>query len=192
MTRTRRKPAPWPLSNVFRRCRAAVAVWFALLEMRHARGSPVVTPTRGRLAKATGIDRLKTISTALTALEHAGWIERCHVPKFEGGMQTATTLRIVVNERVFRRGRKTPHTGKSAVEGGKRPKGRGRKTPQDSYRVRGRRRSADARLSAGSAGNARHVVENTKENKDAGGPLTPIVEVLGLNKPAARGGRNHA
>lgn len=121
----------WTLAKVYAESWAAPIVWVALLEMRHARGSPVVTPTRGRLAKATGIDRLKTISTALTALEHAGWIERCHVPKFKGGMQTATVLRIEIIEAHSRRGRRTPHTAQPAVEGAPRPNSKGRVLPQD-------------------------------------------------------------
>ncbi|MFH0983387.1 MAG: helix-turn-helix domain-containing protein [Planctomycetota bacterium] len=137
-----RKPRakPWPLADVYRASHAAPVVWLALLDLADKRGTPVVTPTREGLAKATGIDRHKSISRALTALEQAGWIDRRHVPVGKGGRQVATLLRIVLR----RRGRKTPHTGRNAlgaksalygakaVEGEKRPNfptGRGRARP---------------------------------------------------------------
>jgi hypothetical protein len=84
------------------------------------------------LAEITGITREKTISTALSALEQAGWIERVHVPVTVGGKRTATLLRITL----CRMGRNLPHTVTPTVRGGKRPKGRGQKTPQDSLSER--------------------------------------------------------
>jgi len=89
-------------------------VWLALTDLADARGSAVVTPTRGQLAALTGIRRHKSISQVLTTLEKAGWIDRMHVPVIVGGKRAATLLRIILR----RRGRKTPQDfpyGKGAV-----------------------------------------------------------------------------
>lgn len=103
----RQRRSRWTLARLSRACRFAPAVWLALQEL--ARGRSTCTPTRETLAELIGIRRHKSISAGLTALEKAGWIEREHVPKFRGGRQTATLLRV----RFLctkRRGRKTPHT----------------------------------------------------------------------------------
>lgn len=134
---TRRRKREWPLADLWRACHSAPAVWLALLELADSRS--IITPTRAKLSQVTGIKQHKTISTALTALEQAGWIDRLHVPVRTGGRQTATLLRILI---VRRRGRFSPSTARKHVEGEKRPKGRGRKTPSDfPYRER-RARSA--------------------------------------------------
>jgi len=88
---------PWPLAKLVKENRAAPAVWLALNEL--AAGSPVVTPTRARLCEASGLNRLPTISRALSALEKAGWIHRKHVPVFVGKIQSATLLRIILCRR---------------------------------------------------------------------------------------------
>jgi hypothetical protein len=111
---------------------SAAAVYLALLDLSAERKSNVVTPTRELLAERTGVN-VKSVSNALTALQRAGWIARAHVPIFAGTRQTATLLRITL----CRRGRSTTHTGRSAVEGVKRPKGKGRSTPLDSPTERG-------------------------------------------------------
>jgi hypothetical protein len=128
----RRRPRIASLSQLHASCRSAATVWLALLELAMLKGgSPVVTPTRKILAKITGIERLPTISAALTALEEAGWIDRVHVPKMVGGVRTATLLRVILH-----RDRKSFVTGMNTVANGKRSKGRERKSFQDSLRER--------------------------------------------------------
>lgn len=61
-------------------CPSAAIVWIALCDFAAVRRSSVVTPTRQDIADASGINRVATISRALTALVSAGWIDRCHVP----------------------------------------------------------------------------------------------------------------
>lgn len=78
-----------------------------------ANGSRMVTPTREQLSKLTGIRRHKTISDALSALEQAAWIARTHVPVTEGGLQTATLLRIVL----LRDAGALRHKGRNAPQG---------------------------------------------------------------------------
>ena len=116
----------WLLARVTKACRSAPAIWMALEQMSVERGSPVITPTRKELSELSGIPRVKTISRALTVLEDGGWISRAYVPISKGNVRCATLLRITL----CRRGRKTPLTATSAVEGAKRPNSRGRKTPQ--------------------------------------------------------------
>ena len=128
-----RKQREWSLARVTKACRSAPIVWLALLDLSEFRGSPVITPTREELSKLSGIPRVKTISRALTILEQAGWIARIHVPISVRNVRQATLLRITL----CRRGRKAPLTATSAVEGAKRPKGRGRKAPHDSPTERG-------------------------------------------------------
>ena len=136
----------WSLARVTKACRSAPVVWVALLDLSESRGSPVITPTRNELSRLSGISRVKTVSKSLSVLEEAGWIGRVHVPVVVGNMRQATLLRI----NLCRRGRKTPHTVTSAVEGAKRPKGRGRKTPQDSPTERGGPNGPALSLSVGS------------------------------------------
>ncbi len=172
--KTQRRRKPWTLAKVHQTCRSAPAVWVALGGLAAANGSRLVTPTREQLANATGIRRHKTISTALTALERAAWIDRTHVPVTVGGLQTATLLRIVLLGEVGtapRKGRKTPQTARSAVQGAKRPKGRGRKSPQDSLREREAPRAAVGEAAAGTPTYA-------NEHERAEGQGRPIADVL--------------
>lgn len=125
MTPQQRKS--WSLAKLRGECGAAPAVWIALIDLAAERESNIVTPTREQIAEVIGINRVKTISTAFTVLEKAGWIERAHIPVVESGKRTATLLRLVL----CRKGRKTPSTAHTAVRGEKRPKCKGRKTPQD-------------------------------------------------------------
>jgi hypothetical protein len=125
----RRRRTPWSLARLVRECRSAPAVWIALSDLADAHGSVSVTPTRDELACATGLSRLRTISTGLTALERGGWIDRVHVPVCVGGRQTATCLRIVLR----RMGRKSTPTKPSAVWVENRPHAKGRKSTQDFF-----------------------------------------------------------
>ena len=152
----------WTLRKVYAECRAAPVVWIALLDMATERGRAVVTPTRDVLVEATGITRLPTISAALTALESAGWIDRVHVPVYEGGRQTATTLRIIIRRRERklcamagktkrpRSERKSCATAEVTVANENRSKGSERKTFQDSLTGRGCPMSPPADAGAGS------------------------------------------
>ena len=108
-----KRRTPWPLARLVKTCRSAPAVWIALSDLADVRRSSVVTPTRADLSRATGIDRAKTISTALSTLELARWIDRVHVPVIENGLQVATYLRVVIR----RRGRKTPQDSLLEREG---------------------------------------------------------------------------
>lgn len=103
----RQRRSRWTLARLRRGHSFAPAVWLALQEL--ARGRSTCTPTRETLAELIGIRRHKSISAALTVLDKAGWIEREHVPKYRGGRQTATLLRVRLL-RAERRGRKAPHT----------------------------------------------------------------------------------
>lgn len=127
-TPRKRRARAWSVARLAQTCSAAPVVWLVLLDLAATRHTSVVTPTRDKLARLTGIRRHKTISTALTTLELAGWIERVHVPVTVGGRRAATLLRIVVR----RRGRHAPHTARNAVKGATRPKGKGRVAPLDS------------------------------------------------------------
>ncbi len=102
MSKRRRQ---WPLARITKACRSAPAVWLALLELGAEKGSPVVTPTRGELSKTSGIQRVRTISTALSILVEAGWIRRVHVPVLNRGSRHATLLRITL----CRMGQKSTH-----------------------------------------------------------------------------------
>lgn len=91
----RLKTPPWSLARVWKEDCSAVCVWQALEAM--ANGKQVVTPTRDRLSKATGIKRLPTISKALTTLERAGWILREHFPRFDpSGKRLCTLLKVIM------------------------------------------------------------------------------------------------
>lgn len=125
---TRRRGAAWSLARVCERGFLAIAVWQALVDLARDRNSLIVTPTREMLGAAIGRKRHKSISRALTILERARWISRMHVPVGDGDQRTATLLRI----ELCRMGRLAPSTERIAVKGAKRPKGKGRKTPQDS------------------------------------------------------------
>jgi len=120
----------WPLAKVVRECRSAPAVWLALQDMAHERGSVLITPTRETIAVAASLKKRDTVSEALSTLEAAGWIERRHVPVFKGGRQVAVVLRIALR----RIHRKTGHTVRAAVYPEKRCSRRRRiprKTGQD-------------------------------------------------------------
>ncbi len=126
----KRQRAPgWTLAKLFSCSPTALAVWCVLCDLSDKRRSPIVTPTRDELARAVGIDRLKTISTALTLLEAAGWIDRAHVPVTDAGKRTATLLRIVLR----RKGRCTAPYGAQRRKGRcTAPRVRGAAPPQDS------------------------------------------------------------
>ena len=89
----KRRRKQWSDARVIKKCSVAIRVQWALVVMTAERGSIVVTPTRTMLSTRTGIKRLNTISTALTVLVKAGWIEREHIPV---GKDHKTMLRIVV------------------------------------------------------------------------------------------------
>jgi len=127
-TPRKRRARSWSLLKVAKACSAVPVVWLALLDLAAARNVGVVTPTRDELAHLTGIKRRKTISTALSVLESAGWIERVHVPVTVGGRRAATLLRIMLR----RKGRVAPSTARNHVRGARRPKGKGRVAPLDS------------------------------------------------------------
>jgi len=115
--RRKRKPA-WPLSKVVAVCRSAPAVWLALQNISEERRTHIVTPTRTDLSQRSGVARANTISRALSTLEEAGWLEREHVPVFEGAQRVATLLRIILRKQQI-----PPHTKPSAVGNRKRCRG---------------------------------------------------------------------
>jgi hypothetical protein len=115
--RRKRRPA-WPLSKVVAVCRSAPAVWLALQNISEERRTHIVTPTRTDLSQRCGVARANTISRALSTLEEAGWLEREHVPVFEGAQRVATLLRIVLRKQQI-----SPHTKPIAVGNRKRCKG---------------------------------------------------------------------
>ncbi len=162
----KRRPKPWTLARVRRECPSAPTVWVALMDMAEERGSSVLTPTRQMLSEATGIKKHATVSTALTALESACWIDRVHVPSWKDGQRT-TLLRLVLR----RSARKTVRTVRSAVAPEKRPKGRGRKTGADSPTERGRRKTppppASAEASAGRPETTQPTEQTTQEHPAA-------------------------
>lgn len=94
---SRRRRKEWSLAQLSKARPSAVQVWQALCALADERGSPVVTPTRAVLAAMAGIN-VQTVSDALTSLEAAGWIDRAHVPRMNGGKR-ATLLRIVLRRR---------------------------------------------------------------------------------------------
>jgi hypothetical protein len=100
--RKRQRRNPLSLARLTKQCRSAGIVWVALVELAESRGGSYVTPTRAQLCELTGIDRERTISEALSALEFAGWIRREHIPVSSQGKRTATLLRIAL-----RKGRKS-------------------------------------------------------------------------------------
>jgi hypothetical protein len=69
-------------------------VWLALSEIANEGGSNHITPTREVLSKMTGIQRLQTVSDALTALSQARWAKIEHVPVTENHRQVGTVLEI--------------------------------------------------------------------------------------------------
>ena len=64
----KRRPKEWTLAQVRRACPSAPTIWVALFEMHAESGTAMLTPTRKKLATATGIRKLDTISSALTVL----------------------------------------------------------------------------------------------------------------------------
>jgi hypothetical protein len=123
----RRRIKLWSLARLHTECPAATAVWMALDEMRTAKGSAMLTPTREDIAAATGIGRLRTISTALTTLDSAGWIERHTVtrPGRAGGV--VKLMRIIVS----RKGQNSTHTGARSVRVKNRPISKGQNSTHD-------------------------------------------------------------
>ena len=157
--KAKRRDEPWPLAKLRDTCPSAPVVWVALCDLAAERGTPVLTPTRKLLASLTGIERLRTISTALTTLAKAGWMDRTLVPSFRDGIRK-TLLRVTLR----RMGQKMTYTVKSlGVK--KRPIRRslrmGQKMTQDSYYVREARHkapppSSNESASAGRAGQTEH------------------------------------
>ncbi len=88
--------------SIIRSGRTAALLWLALEEIAQAKGSVYITPTRAILADLTGIERLPTISHALTVLHNAGWIEARVIPKFENGVRTASFLSIVLRKQTVK------------------------------------------------------------------------------------------
>jgi hypothetical protein len=134
------RPRQWTLAELRKACGSAPTVWLALTDMATDRSSAIVTPTRQMIADATGIKKPLTISRALTALECGGWIDRAHIPVINGGIRTATLLRLVLRRGTWHLRRKHPkrdHTKKPAVESQKGTKGKVPKRDQDSLSERG-------------------------------------------------------
>lgn len=123
----KRRPKCWSLAQACAHCPSAARVWIALLDLAAERGSSVLTPTREQLATATGIRKHDTISTALTTLERALWLDRVHVPRVGADGKRKTLLRLILR----RTPRKTGHTVHRAVYAEKRGKGIPRKTGHD-------------------------------------------------------------
>lgn len=94
----RRARSLWPLARVMAKCSKAPVIYQALLELAGLRESIVVPTTRLELASVSGVKRAPTISEALTVLELAGWIDRVHVNKFEGGSFKAKLLKVILNK----------------------------------------------------------------------------------------------
>lgn len=94
--RIAKKPASWTSAKVYKQTRAAIVVWHGLRDLTDAAESRLITPTRADIAEVTGIERLNTISTALSTLHRANWILCEHEPVVEGGKQVATVMRITL------------------------------------------------------------------------------------------------
>lgn len=169
----RKRPHQWPLAKVCRECRSAPAVWLALEDMASERGSLLVTPTRKQIAVMSGVNKLATISRALTTLEQAEWIVREHVPVHDGRVQTATLLRITLR----RSARKRVHTAQVSVAPEKGCKGSARKRVRD-FSLR-RRAGSHAALRSPTGGCAR-------AEEDDG----PIVKISDLLKQDAASGES--
>jgi len=128
----KRRRKQWAAKRIHSKCKSAIAVQWALVEMADDRGSDVVTPTRKTLSARTGIKRLNTISEALTTLTRAGWIDRDLIPVGRGKDQKRL-LRLIVR----RKPRKTLLTGARAVNHEKRCNSKPRKTLLDSSKEEG-------------------------------------------------------
>lgn len=89
----RRKRTPvWELARLVEACRSAPIIWVGLCEAAAKHKRRRFGITREQLAKRSGILRLPTISSALAALERAGWIRRSHVYRGDG----VTLLRVAL------------------------------------------------------------------------------------------------
>jgi len=162
----------WPLAKVVRACPSAASVWLAMLDLAGERGSALITPTRKQLAALSGIGKLATVSRALTTLERAGWIVREHIPVKDGGVRSATLLRIVLRRSAPLRA-STAHITVAPL---KRPKGSAPLRVRD-FSLRKRARVDAARpLPAGGC---------APEEEDAG----PVVKITDLLKRDAAGGK---
>jgi hypothetical protein len=62
------------VSEVHVKCRSAIAVWMALLQLAANANSLVFRTGRAKLIELSGINNKKTISLALAALSDAGWL----------------------------------------------------------------------------------------------------------------------
>jgi hypothetical protein len=91
--RRHHRRTPKSLPELARDCRSALILWVALLDMAKESGRAALTPTRSELSAQTSLS-IKTISSALTALDKAGWIERQHKLVKKPNGEPATLLRI--------------------------------------------------------------------------------------------------
>lgn len=130
----------WTLPQLTEACRSAPAVFLALLDLSRAGGSPVVTAGRDKIAAACGIDRLKTISEALTALERGGWVQRIH--KFTTANGGATLLKVIIAHPAYRGGNRPLR--KSRIGAKNAPFHRGEKRPLSFPSEKGAHGSASA------------------------------------------------
>lgn len=113
-TKLRRKvkarPRQWPLPRLWKACKAALPVWYALHDLANESGTNTVTPTRAKLAQMTGIRRLPTITDALRALSQGKWLRIEHIPVVENRKQVGTVLKI----KLFHRANENRYTGKKS------------------------------------------------------------------------------
>ena len=205
MTRKRRHPAPWPLDKLLAADRSAGTVFLALVAL--AGGKRQVNCTRARITEVTRLHR-STITKAITALHDALWITRRR-----GHAVNRRWYRITLNvESAFpwtvksglraRRKPVAPRAVKTVPSAGskehenrpKRARRLGRENRPNSLEGVGDalQPSPLVPTGAGTAGIAQHAAQDTVRKQECDGPLIPIADALGLNKPPTRGGRKHA
>jgi hypothetical protein len=130
----KRRPRRWTLRRLHRECRSAAVVYLGLCDFADESESPHVTPTREHLSKATGIERLPTISAALTALSKARWISLDHVPVTENNKQVGTVLQI----KLLRRANENRYVGENATRQAQSRPRRNENRSKSSLREQGR------------------------------------------------------
>ena len=194
--RPRKQPKPWSLARLFRECRAAPVTYLALCQLADESGSPTVTPTREQISKLTGIGRLRTVSTTLSALSKAKWLKIEHVPITENRRVVGMVLRItlfhrrVENRPIGEDARRIAPNDYRRVKN--RPTAEGQKLTHDSPTERG----GHCRPALSPNGGAGHkptsappVKTNISEadkcgpydpHADSEGPLRSIVDILGI------------
>ena len=131
--RRQQRRREWPLAEVVQACRSAPAVWLALEVMAGEKGTNVVTPTRKKLCKRSGVRDVKTITLALNTLEAARWLDRGHFPSYRESGDRVTLLKIVLRYTT----RKTDRIGAPSIRPVKRIKGKTQKTGPNSPTERG-------------------------------------------------------